>query len=128
MDGVPWCGVPVDAALVAITSGRQAYQADRLPEGIALRHTDPGPSTVSRDLAVLWLTAGESGSIARTLEALAAFLLRDVVLPDRRTALWSARSYCGATRWSPPSQRPASARPPSAPRSTYQTWITEPSQ
>jgi hypothetical protein len=61
-----------------------------LPEGIAVRHTDPGASTVSRDLAVLWLTAGESGSIAQTLDALAAFLLRYVVLPDRRTALWVA--------------------------------------
>ncbi len=90
IDGVLWYGVPVDGALVAITSSRQAYRADRLPEGIALRHTDPGASTVSRDLAVLWLTAGESGSIARTLDALAAFLLRYVVLPDRRTALWIA--------------------------------------
>jgi hypothetical protein len=88
VDGVLWYGVPVDGALVAITSARQAYRADRLPEGIGLRHADPGPSTVSRDLAVLWLTAGESGSIARTLDALAAFFLRYVVLPDRRTALW----------------------------------------
>ena len=90
VDGVLWYGVPVDGALVAITSARQAYRADRLPEGIALRHTDPGASTVSRDLAVLWLTAGESGSIARTLDALAAFFLRYVVLPDRRAALWIA--------------------------------------
>ena len=43
VDGVLWYGVPVDGALVAITSTRQAYRADRLPEGIALRHTDPGP-------------------------------------------------------------------------------------
>jgi hypothetical protein len=89
-DGVLWYGVPVDGALVAITSSRQAYRADRLPEGIALRHTDPGASTVSRDLAVLWLTAGESGSVARTLDAVGAFFLRYVVLPDRRTALWIA--------------------------------------
>jgi hypothetical protein len=90
VDGVLWYGVPVDGALVAITSARQAYRADRLPEGLALRHTDPGASTVSRDLAVLWLTAGESGSIARTLDALAEFFLRYVVLPDRRTARWVA--------------------------------------
>jgi len=90
IDGVLWYGVPVDGALVAITSARQAYRADRLPEGIALRHTDPGASTVSRDLAVLWLTAGESGSIARTLDALAEFFLRYVVLADRRTARWVA--------------------------------------
>jgi hypothetical protein len=90
VDGVLWYGVPVDGALVAITSARQGYRADRLPEGIALRHTDPGASTVSRDLAVLWLTAGESASIAHTLDALAAFFVRYVVLPDRRTALWIA--------------------------------------
>src|SRR5881409_1925055 len=80
VDGVLWYGVPVDAALVAITSSRQAYRAHRLPEGIALRHTDPGTSTVSRDVAVLWLTAGESGSVGRALDALAAFFLRYVVL------------------------------------------------
>ena len=33
VDGVLWYGVPVDGALVAITSARQAYRADRLPEG-----------------------------------------------------------------------------------------------
>jgi hypothetical protein len=90
VNGVLWYGVPVDGALVAITSARQAYRGDRLPEGIAFRHTDPGPSTVSRDLAVLWLTAGESGSVARTLDALTQFFLRYVVLPDRRTAIWLA--------------------------------------
>ena len=90
VDGVLWYGVPVDGALVAITSSRRAYRADRLPEGIALRHTEPGASTVSRDLAMLWLTAGESGSVARTLDALAAFLVRYVVLPDGRTARWLA--------------------------------------
>jgi hypothetical protein len=90
VDGALWYGVPVDGALVAITSARQAYRGDRLPEGIALRHTDPGPSTVSRDLAVLWLTAGESGSVARPLDGLAQFFLRYVVLPDQRTALWLA--------------------------------------
>jgi hypothetical protein len=90
IDGALWYGVPVDDALVVITSTRHAHRADQLPPGIALRHTDPGPSTVSRDLAVRWLTVGESGSIARTLDALAGFFTRYVVLPDRRTALWIA--------------------------------------
>jgi hypothetical protein len=90
VDGVLWYGLEVDSALVVITSARQAHRADRLPEGIALRHTEPGPSTVSRDLAVRWLTTGESGSIARTLDALADFLTRYVVLRERRTALWIA--------------------------------------
>ncbi len=54
------------------------------------RHTEPGPSTVSRELAVRWLTTGEPGSIARALDALADFLTRYVVLRERRTALWIA--------------------------------------
>jgi hypothetical protein len=57
---------------------------------LALRHADPGPSTVSRDAAVRWLTSAESGSIADALDALSDFLVRYVVLPDRRTALWVA--------------------------------------
>jgi hypothetical protein len=89
-DGVLWYGLPTDNALVVITSARRVYRADRLPEGIGLRHTEPGPSTVSRDVAVRWLTTGEEGSIARTLDALADFFQRYVVLRDRRTALWIA--------------------------------------
>ena len=58
-------GLPADGALVMITSSRQTYRADRLSEGIGLRRTEPGPSTVSRELAVRWLTTGEPGSIAR---------------------------------------------------------------
>ncbi len=90
VDGVLWYGLPVDDALVVIASTRQAHRADRLPEGIALRHPEPGPSTVSRELAVRWLTTGEPGSIARTLDALADFFTRYVVLRERRTALWIA--------------------------------------
>lgn len=90
VDGVLWYGLQVDGALVLITSARQAHRADRLPEGLALRHTEPGPSTVSRDVAVRWLTTGEAGSISRTLDALADFFTRYVVLRDRRTALWIA--------------------------------------
>jgi hypothetical protein len=90
VDGVLWYGLPVDDALVLISSARQAHRADQLPPGIALRHSEPGPSTVSRDLAVRWLTTGEEGSIARVLDALADFFTRYVVLRDRRTALWVA--------------------------------------
>src|SRR5207249_465454 len=90
LDSVLWYGLPVDSALVAITSARHAHRGDQLPEGIALRHTEPGPSTVSRELAVRWLTTGESGSIAKTLDPIADFFIRYVVLRDRRTALWIA--------------------------------------
>jgi hypothetical protein len=88
VDGVLWYGVQVEGALVAITSTREAHRADRLPDGIALRHADPGPSTVSREAALAWLTGGQSGSVAETLDALADFFLRYVVLRDRTTALW----------------------------------------
>jgi hypothetical protein len=90
VDGVLWYGLQVDGALVVITSARQAHRADQLPEGFALRHTEPGPSTVSRELAVRWLTGGESGSVARTVDALRDFLTRYVVLPEARTAHWLA--------------------------------------
>jgi hypothetical protein len=90
VDGVLWYGLQVDGALVLITSARQAHRADQLPEGLALRHSEPGPSTVSREVAVRWLTTGETGSVARTLDALADFFTRYVILRDRRTALWVA--------------------------------------
>jgi hypothetical protein len=45
---------------------------------------------VSREVAVRWLTAGEVGSVANTLNALAGFIARHVVLRDRRAALWIA--------------------------------------
>ena len=90
IDGVQWYGLQVDDALVAITSTRQAHSADQLPEGIALRHTEPGPSTVSGELGARWLTTGESESIARTLDALADFITRYVVRRKSRIALWIA--------------------------------------
>jgi hypothetical protein len=90
LDGVLWYGVPADEGLVLITSTRQAHRADRLPPGLALRHADPGPSTVRRELAVRWVTTDESGSMARALDALADFFGRHVVLRDRRTTLWIA--------------------------------------
>ncbi len=89
-DGVLSYGLPVDGALVLITSTRQAHRANQLPQGIALRHAEPGPSTVSREVAVRWLTTGESGSMAHTLDALAGFFARYVVLRDHRTTLWIA--------------------------------------
>lgn len=90
VDGVLWYGLPADDTLVLITSARQAYRVDQLPQGLGLRHAEPGPSTVSREVAVRWLTTGQEGSIARTLDALADFYTRYVVLRDRRTALWIA--------------------------------------
>jgi hypothetical protein len=90
VDGVLSYGLPVNGALVMVTSTRQAHRADQLPAGIALRHVEPGPSTVSREVAVRWITGGEVGSVAQTLDALAGFFARHVVLRDRRAALWIA--------------------------------------
>jgi hypothetical protein len=88
LDRVLWYGRPVEGGLVMVNSERQALRADELPAGIALRHDDPGPSTVSRDVAVQWVTGGDRGSLAQTLDALGAFFTRYVILPDARTALW----------------------------------------
>jgi hypothetical protein len=90
VDGVLWYDLPVGESLVMLTSTREAHRADRLPEGLALRHADPGPSSVSREAAMRWLTGAEAGSLAQTLNGLQAFLLRYVVLRDPRSALWLA--------------------------------------
>jgi hypothetical protein len=71
-----------------INSVRQALRADQLPAGLALRHADPGPSTVSREVALRWATGEATGSVAATLDALTLFLTRHVILPEPRTALW----------------------------------------
>ncbi len=90
LDGVLWYGLPVGDSLVLVNSARTAHRADQLPEGLALRHTDPGPSSVSRDTAVRWLAGGETGSVARALDGLAEFLQRYVVFRDPRSARWLA--------------------------------------
>ena len=90
VDGVLWYGLPVERELIVLNSSRQAYRATDLPDGIALRHTDPGLSTVSRGAAVGWLDGGATGSMAAALDQLTSYFLRYVVLPERRTALWVA--------------------------------------
>ena len=90
VDGTLWYGVPADTALALVTSRREAYRADRLPEGLALRHTEIGASTVSRDAAIRWLTNLETGSVAAALESLATLYARYVVLPDARSVHWLA--------------------------------------
>ena len=88
IDGILWYGRPVEGGLVMVSSARQALRADQLPAGLALRHADPGPSTVSREVALRWATGEASGSVAQTLDALRRFLDRHVILPEPRTALW----------------------------------------
>ena len=97
-EGVLWYGLPVEGTLVMITSNREAYRADLLPAGVALRHTDPGRSTVSRAVALAWLKLGGTGAMGEALDGLAAFFTRYVVLRDPRSALlvgtWVAASWC----------------------------------
>ncbi len=88
LDGFLWYGRPVEGGLVMINSARQVLRADQLPAGLALRHADPGPSSVSREVALRWATGERSGSVARTLDALGQYLTRHVILPEPRTALW----------------------------------------
>jgi len=97
VDGVLWYGLPLGEGsregaegetLVLITSAREAHRADALPEGFALRHTDPGPCSVSREVAVRWLTGAEQGSMAQALDGLAGYLARYVFLRHRRAPLW----------------------------------------
>jgi len=98
VDGVLWYGRPVEGGLVMINSARQVLRVDQLPAGLALRHADPGPSSVSREAALRWATGGESGSVGRTLDALDQYLTRHAVLPEPRTALWvsawSVATWC----------------------------------
>jgi hypothetical protein len=76
-----------------VGGGREGRLFDdhlRLRAGLGLRHTEPGPSTVSRDVALQWITTGHEGSLAHTVDALADFFTRYVMLRDRQTALWVA--------------------------------------
>lgn len=90
LDGVLWYGLPVAGTLVLVTSGRQAYAAAALPAGLQLRHTELPASTVSRPVALQWVSGGDGGSVATTLDALAAFLGRYLVLRHPGLSLFLA--------------------------------------
>ncbi len=89
-DGILFYGVPVGDRLTLITSQRQGFTPDMLPAGLALRHADPGPSSVKHQVAAAWLAGRADGSVARALDGLAAFLARYVALRDPEAALWLA--------------------------------------
>ncbi|MFQ5830508.1 MAG: hypothetical protein ACE5JD_15335, partial [Candidatus Methylomirabilia bacterium] len=77
---------------------REASRSDQLPSGVALRHTDPGPSSISREAILRWLGGESSGSIARALDELQQFFTRYVVFRDERDPLllaaWVIGTYC----------------------------------
>jgi len=82
--------VPVAETLTIITSRREGFTPETLPSGLALRRTDPGPSSVSREAAIAWLDGGAEGSVAQALDGIADFLRRYVTLRDPDVALWLA--------------------------------------
>lgn len=101
--GVLWYGVAIEGALVMVNSARQALRADQIPEGLRLCHADPGRHAIARDAATPWLTGETTGSVARTLDDLARYYARHVVLPSPRTAGWlaadpAARQVAGVLR------------------------------
>ncbi len=98
VDGVLFYGVPVGDKLTVITSRREGFTPETLPAGLALRHTDPGPSSVRHETAAAWLAGRAEGSIAAAVDELAAFLARYVALRDPSAALWLAAWVLGT--WS----------------------------
>jgi hypothetical protein len=97
LDGVLWYGVPIAGALALVTSERHTDKARALPSGLTLRHPDLSESSVSRDVALAWI-AGETGSVAGTLDALAEFFARFVIFREARTpallAAWALGTWC----------------------------------
>lgn len=88
VDGVLYYGVPVGDKLTIVTSKREGFTPETLPAGFALRHVDPGPSTIRHETAAAWLAGRGDGSVAQALDGLAAFLGRYVALRDPGAALW----------------------------------------
>jgi hypothetical protein len=90
IDGVLSYGVPVGDRLTIVTSRRQGFTPETLPTGLALRHTDPGPSSIRHETAAAWLAGSTEGSVARAVDGLADFLGRYLALRDSGTAAWLA--------------------------------------
>jgi hypothetical protein len=90
IDGVLFYGVPVGDRLTVVTSRREGFTPETLRAGLALRHTDPGPSSIRHETAAAWLAGRAERSVAGALDGLAAFLARYVALRDHGAALWLA--------------------------------------
>jgi hypothetical protein len=95
VDGVLFYGVPVSDKLTIVTSRRQGFTPETLPAGLALRHIDPGPSSVRHATGAAWLAGRAEGSVARVLDGLSAYLGRYVALRDPGAALWLAAWVLG---------------------------------
>jgi hypothetical protein len=90
VDAVLLYGLPIDDQLVILTSRRTGHRADTLPAGWTLRHKEPGPSSMSRDAALRWLSGTATGSVAQALDGLTGFFGRYVIFRDARTPIWLA--------------------------------------
>ncbi|PWU23503.1 MAG: hypothetical protein C5B48_08470 [Candidatus Rokuibacteriota bacterium] len=88
VDGILFYGIPVGDKLTIVTSRREGFTPATLPSGIALRHADPGPSSMRHETAAAWLGGRAEGSVAQALDGLAGFLTRYVALRDPGAALW----------------------------------------
>jgi hypothetical protein len=97
-DGVLWYGCAVGGGVALITSERKGHNADEMPSGLSLRHTDPGPSALSRDALTEWLTGTGTGSVAGAIDGVAAFFRCYMVFRDPRDpdwlAAWTAATWC----------------------------------
>ena len=90
VDGVLFYGVPVGDRLTIVTSRHEGFTPPTLPPGLALRHTDPGPSSIRHETAAAWLGGRAEGSVAEALDGLSEFLRRHVALREPGAALWLA--------------------------------------
>lgn len=98
-DGVLYYAIPAGETLVIVTSERTSFTSDMLPAGLALRHADVGRGvSLTRDIAMTWLTENAPGSVAAALDGIADYLARHVAFRDRRAPLWLAAwvvgTYC----------------------------------
>src|SRR5262249_4442416 len=73
-EGVLYYGVPVGDTLTIVTSRREGFTPATLPPGLALRHTDPGPSSIRHETAAAWLGERTEGSVAQALDGLTGYL------------------------------------------------------
>jgi hypothetical protein len=95
VEGVLSYGIPVGERLTIVTSRRDGFTPHTLPAGMALRHADPGPSSVRHETAAAWLAGSAEGSVARAVDGLTDFLARHVALRDPGTAGWLAAWVLG---------------------------------
>ncbi len=95
VEGVLSYGIPVGDRLTIVTFRREGFTPQTLPSGMALRHADPGPSSVRHETAAAWLGGSAEGSVSRAVDGLADFLARYVALRDPGTAAWLAAWVLG---------------------------------